>query len=75
MAEDPRRRAIRRQLVVMLALVAVVDAIAIAAWFLAGLRGRSGGVQLCFAIAWTVATFGVVVVSMRKIRQANSGER
>ena len=60
----------QRQLVVMLVLVALVDGIAIAAWFLAGLRGRSGGAQLCFAIAWTVATFGVVVVSMRKIREA-----
>jgi hypothetical protein len=70
MADDPRRRAMQRQLVVMLVLVALVDGLAIAAWFLAGLRGRSGGVQLCFTIVWTVATFGVVVVSMRKIREA-----
>lgn len=58
----------RRQLVVMLLLVAMVDAIAIATWFLAGLRARSGGVQLFFTIAWTTATLGVVVVWMRKIR-------
>lgn len=70
MAEGDRRRAMRRHLLVMLALVAAVDAIAIAAWFLAGLRGRSGGVQVLFTIAWTVATLGVVVVSMRKIREA-----
>ena len=70
MADGDRRRAMRRHLVVMLVLVALVDAIAIAAWFLAGLRGRSGGVQLLFAIVWTVATLGVVVVSMRKIREA-----
>jgi hypothetical protein len=69
-ADDERRRAMRRQLVVMLVLVAAVDAIAIATWFLAGLRGRSGGVQLFFAIAWTVATLGVVLVSMRKFREA-----
>jgi len=54
----------------MLALVAVVDAVAIATWFLAGLRGQSGGVQVFFAIAWTVATLAVVLVSMRKFREA-----
>lgn len=70
MPDAERRREMRRHLVVMLVLVALVDAIAIAAWFLAGLRGRSGGVQLLFAIVWTVATLGVVVVSMRKIREA-----
>lgn len=70
MAEEDRRRAMRRQLLVMLGLVAVVDAVAIATWFLAGLRGRSGGVQVFFAIAWTVATLAVVLVSMRKFREA-----
>ena len=70
MAEDDRRRAVRRHLVVMLLLVGVVDAVAVAAWFLVGLRGRSGGVQVLFTIVWTVATLAVVVVSLRKIREA-----
>jgi hypothetical protein len=70
MPDDTRRREMRRHLLVLIALVAAVDALAIAIWFLAGLRGRSGTVQLFFAIAWTVATLGVVVVSMRKIREA-----
>lgn len=70
MADGDRRREIRRHLVVMLVLVAVVDAVAIAAWFLVGLRGRSGGVQVLFTVVWTVATLAVVVVSMRKIREA-----
>lgn len=70
MADGDRRREMRRHLVVMLLLVAVVDAVAIAAWFLAGLRGQSGGVQVLFTIVWTVATLAVVVVSMRKIREA-----
>jgi hypothetical protein len=69
-ADDDRRRAMRRQLVVMLVLVAVVDAVAIATWLLAGLRGQSGGVQVFFTIAWTVATLAVVLVSMRKFREA-----
>ena len=70
MADGDRRREMRRHLVAMLVLVAVVDAVAIAAWFLARLRGRSGGVQVLFTIVWTVATLAVVVVSMRKIREA-----
>ncbi len=70
MPDDVRRREMWRHLVVMIAVVAAVDAVAIATWFLAGLRGRSAAVQLCFAVAWTVATLGVVVVSMRKIRDA-----
>ena len=70
MPDTDRRRLMRRQLLVMIALVAAVDALAIAAWFLAGLRGRSSAVQLCFAIVWTLATLGVVVVSMRRIREA-----
>jgi hypothetical protein len=66
------RREMRRQLLIMIALVAAVDAVAIAAWFLAGIRGRSQGVQLFYAVVWTVATMGVVVISMRKIRDART---
>lgn len=63
-------REMRRQLLTMIGLVVAVDAVAIAAWFLTGVRGRSPGVQLLFALGWTLATLAVVVVSMRKIRQA-----
>ena len=63
-------REMRRQLLTMIGLVVAVDAAAIAAWFLTGVRGRSTGVQLLFALGWTLATLAVVVVSMRKIRQA-----
>jgi hypothetical protein len=70
MPDDVRRGETWRHLLVMIAVVAAVDAVAIATWFLAGLRGRSAVVQLGFAVTWTVATLGVVVVSMRKIRNA-----
>jgi hypothetical protein len=63
----------KRQLLLLVGLVIAVDTIAIAAWFLAGIRGRGEGVQLLFAIVWTVATLAVVVVSMRKIRDARKG--
>lgn len=67
------RREMKRQLLLLVGLVIAVDTIAIAAWFLAGIRGRGEGVQLLFAIVWTVATLAVVVVSMRKIRDARKG--
>jgi len=66
------RGEMRRQLLLMIALVAAVDAVAIAAWFLAGIRGRSEGVQVMYAIGWTLATLAVVVVSLRKIRTRTS---
>jgi hypothetical protein len=63
-------REMRRQLLVMIGVVIVVDAVAIAAWFYAGVRGRSAVVQLLFTIAWTAATLAAVIVSMRKIMAA-----
>jgi hypothetical protein len=68
-------REMRRQLLVMIGVIVVVDAIAIGAWFLAGIRGRGAVVQLLFAIVWTAATLAAVVVSMRKIREAGKGRR
>jgi hypothetical protein len=65
-------REMRRQLLVMILLVAAVDVVAIAAWFLAGIRGRGQGVQVLYAVVWTLATLAVVVVSLRKIRVARN---
>ncbi len=71
-------REMRRQLLIMIGLVTAIDAVAIAILFLGGVRGRGQAVQLLFAIVWTVAILGVVVLSMRKIRTARKrgkGER
>jgi len=63
-------REMRRQLLIMIGVIVVVDAVAIAAWFYAGIRGRSAVIQLLFAIVWTAATLAAVIVSMRRIRTA-----
>jgi hypothetical protein len=63
----------RRQLLVMIGVIVVVDAAAIAAWFYAGIRGRSAVVQLLFTMVWTAATLAAVIVSMRKIMAARKG--
>lgn len=57
-----------RELLVLVALVGAVDAAAVAIYYLAGIPRAGPGVQLLFAVVWTVATLGVVVVSLRKIR-------
>jgi len=58
---------------VMIGVIIVVDAAAIAAWFYAGIRGRSAAVQVLFTIVWTAATLAAVIVSMRKIMGARKG--
>jgi hypothetical protein len=65
---DPRRQAIRREVVVLIALVVAVDALAIAVWLLASIRRAGPPVQFAFTVAWTVATLAAVIVSLRKIR-------
>jgi hypothetical protein len=65
---DPRRRAVRRELAVLVGLVIAIDLVAIGLWFVADLRRAGPQVQLGFTVAWTVATLAAVVVSLRKMR-------
>lgn len=65
---DARRRAIRRELAVLVGLVIAVDVLAVAVWLLADIRRAGYQVQVFFTIAWTLATLAVVIVSLRKIR-------
>jgi hypothetical protein len=65
---DARRRAIRRELAILVALVLAVDALAIAVWLLTGIRHAGPRAQLGFTVAWTLSTLAVVIVSLRKIR-------
>jgi hypothetical protein len=65
---DARRRAMRRELAVLIGLVVAVDLLAVGVWWLADIRRAGRGLQLAFTIAWTVATLAVVTVSLRKIR-------
>lgn len=65
---DARRRALRRELAVLVGLVIAVEVLAVAVWLLAGIRHAGTRAQFVFTVAWTVATLAVVVVSLRKIR-------
>ncbi|HEX5385893.1 MAG TPA: hypothetical protein VFW66_04260 [Gemmatimonadales bacterium] len=57
-----------KALALMVGLVVLVDAVAIAIYFVAGI-GRAGtGVQLLFSVVWTVVTLAVVVWGLRRVR-------
>ena len=47
-----------------------VDAIAIGAYFLAGLRHAAPETRLAFTVLWMVATLLVVLVGLTRIRRA-----
>ncbi len=58
-----------RHLVAMVLGVVVLDALAVGAYFFAGVRVAAPGVRTAFTVVWTVATLAIVGVSLRRIRQ------
>lgn len=63
-----------RHLLVMVASVLVLDALALAAYFLGGVREAGPTVRNAFTAAWTVATLVIVGIGLRRIRQARYGQ-
>lgn len=61
---------VRREVVGLVLLVAALDAVFVAVYFLAGLRQSSGGLKLAFTVVWTLATLGVVIRGLSRIRSA-----
>ena len=62
--------AIRREVLGLVVLVLVVDAIFAAAYFLAGVARAADGTKLLFTAVWTVVTLVVVVRGLGRIRRA-----
>ena len=63
-------REIRKQLMIMVALVLVIDAIAIAVFNTMDIGDTSRGTRTMFTAAWTVVTLAVVLNGLYRIRQA-----
>lgn len=61
---------IKRELLVMVAIIVVLDAVAITAFYLLHLNRGGGTPQEAFVGVWTVVSFLVVAVQLRKIRRA-----
>ena len=61
---------VRREVVTLIVLVVGVDLLFIAGYFLAGLQAASGAVKLGFTVLWTLATLGVVIRGLTRVRRA-----
>jgi hypothetical protein len=62
--------AIRREVLILVGLVVVIDLIFIAAYFLGGIDRSSDQMKLLFTVGWTVITLVVVLRGLLRIRQA-----
>ena len=64
------RESVRREALTLIVLVVAIDLLFIAGYFLAGLRAASGAVKLGFTVLWTLATLGVVIRGLTRVRRA-----
>ena len=62
--------AVRRELLILVGLVVVVDLVFIAAYFLGSIDRSSDEMKLLFTIVWTVITLIVVLRGLLRIRKA-----
>jgi hypothetical protein len=59
---------VQKEALTLLLMVVAVDAVFIAAYFMAGLRSASSGAKLTFTVVWTLATVAVVIRGLSRIR-------
>jgi nitric oxide reductase large subunit len=59
----------RKLLLTMVSLVVGLDAVSIALYYALGIPRRANQVQMAFVVVWTLATLGIVLVYMKRIRK------
>ncbi len=59
---------VRREVLVLVGLVLVVDAVFVAGYYLAGLARATGGVKIGYTGLWTAVTLLVVLQGLGRIR-------
>lgn len=64
---------LRREVVLLLVLVVLVDALFIGGYALGRLATAPGGVRLGYTLVWTGATLAVVLRGLIRIRAIRSG--
>jgi hypothetical protein len=69
----PRADRLRRELVLLVVLVVLVDALFIGGYALGGLARASAGVRLGYTLGWTGATLAVVLRGLIRIRAIRAG--
>ncbi len=72
MAERAPR--VRREILALIGLVLLVDAIFIGGYFVAGIIRAATGVKLAFTAIWTLVTLIVVLRSLARIRSIRAGD-
>lgn len=67
---------LKREVLVLVVLVLLVDAVFGAGYFLGRLRSASDASKLAFTTVWTLVTLGVVIRGLYRVRSArlNRGE-
>ena len=61
--------AIRREVLILVGLVVMIDVVFIAAYFLGGIDRSSDQMKLLFTVVWTVITLVVVLRGLLRIRR------
>ena len=59
----------RKLLMTMVLLVLALHGVAIGSYYAFGISHRPNQVQTGFVVVWTLATLGIVLVYMKRIRQ------
>ena len=59
----------RKVLLTMVSLVVGLDVVALGLYYALGIPHRPNQVQTAFVVVWTLATLGIVLVYMKRIRQ------
>ncbi len=59
---------VRREVLILVGLVIVVDAAFIAGYYLAGVGQATNGVKLGYTVLWTAAILVVVLRSLARVR-------
>ena len=62
--------AVRREVLILVGLVVMIDVVFIAAYFLGGIDRSSDQMKLLFTVVWTVITLVVVLRGLLRIRRA-----
>jgi hypothetical protein len=71
-----RGASVRREVLLLVLLVLLVDAVFVAAYFLAGVGSSSDTMKVAFTTVWTLVTLGLVIRGLSRVRSArlNRGE-
>ena len=59
---------VKREVLWLVVAILVVDALFVAAYFLAQIRDASDGAKIAFTVLWTLVTLAVVIRGLARVR-------